>query len=72
MKPQRLAALNNLVVHYELDKKMEMRLSPRANAMDMRFFTYVNRYTLALELRTTKHCSLIHIGVELYELIGLL
>lgn len=28
MKPQRLAALNNLVVHYELDKKMEMRLTP--------------------------------------------
>uniref|UniRef100_A0A1I7WXI2 Hist_deacetyl domain-containing protein n=1 Tax=Heterorhabditis bacteriophora TaxID=37862 RepID=A0A1I7WXI2_HETBA len=39
MKPQRLAALNNLVVNYELDKKMEMRLTPRANAMDLRYFS---------------------------------
>ncbi|CAI4222006.1 unnamed protein product [Auanema sp. JU1783] len=35
MKPQRLAACNNLVVHYGLHNQMEMRLSPKANKADM-------------------------------------
>ncbi|RCN37198.1 hypothetical protein ANCCAN_16899 [Ancylostoma caninum] len=55
MKPQRLAALNNLVVHYELDKKMEMRLSPRANAMDMRRF-HSKEYVDFLE-RISPQCA---------------
>uniref|UniRef100_A0A0K0DGB8 Histone deacetylase n=1 Tax=Angiostrongylus cantonensis TaxID=6313 RepID=A0A0K0DGB8_ANGCA len=55
MKPQRLAALNNLVVHYELDKKMEMRLTPRANAMDIRRF-HSKEYVDFLE-RISPHCA---------------
>ena len=30
MKPQRLAALHSLVIAYELDKKMNMRILPKA------------------------------------------
>ncbi|PAV69569.1 hypothetical protein WR25_02074 [Diploscapter pachys] len=38
MKPQRLSALNNLVVNYGLDKHMNVKLCPRASASDMRRF----------------------------------
>ncbi|VDO72896.1 unnamed protein product [Haemonchus placei] len=55
MKPQRLAALNNLVVHYELDKKMEMRLTPRASAIDLRRF-HSKEYVDFLE-RISPHCA---------------
>ncbi|WKX94224.1 hypothetical protein Q1695_011467 [Nippostrongylus brasiliensis] len=55
MKPQRLAALNNLVVHYELDKKMEMRLTPRATAIDIRRF-HSKEYVDFLE-RISPHCA---------------
>ncbi|CAJ0932412.1 unnamed protein product, partial [Mesorhabditis belari] len=45
MKPQRLAALHSLILAYELDKKMDMRVMPKATADNLKIFhdeEYVN------------------------------
>ena len=59
MKPQRLSALNNLVVNYGLDKHMNVKLCPRASASDMRFvsilYSYENFTHFAFFVETSKH-----------------